>query len=59
MNEPTDVWGLAEGRCAWCGICYATKNYLAHDSQGDYVKYNVCGVCYLEFAPFKQNEVAV
>lgn len=58
MNEAIDVWGLAEGRCAWCGLCHATKNYYDIDSQGDFVNYHVCAVCYIEFAPFKQGEVA-
>jgi hypothetical protein len=54
-----DVWGLAEGRCAWCGLCHAVKSYVDYDSQDEQVRYNVCAVCYVEFAPFKQDEVKV
>ncbi len=57
MSEPIDVWGLAEGRCAWCLLCYATKSYLDYDALGDHVKYHTCDVCYAEFAPSNRKEL--
>ncbi len=50
-NEPIDVWGLAEGRCAWCCLRATTSSYVDEDSQGDIVRYHTCEVCYVEFAP--------
>jgi hypothetical protein len=51
MSDPIDVWGLAEGRCAWCLLRATTDSYIGTDTQGDTVRYHTCEVCYVEFAP--------
>ena len=48
--ELTKVWGLVEGKCAWCLNAVVTKSYNDLDSLGELVAYQVCDLCYDEFA---------
>lgn len=54
MSEPKNLWGLATGRCAWCGLCYATKSYidyhLNNKNKLEAMRFNVCDVCYVDYS---------
>jgi hypothetical protein len=43
----TPVWGTRIGLCAWCNK-KAVVEYLAKDSTGDVVSYQVCVTCLKE-----------
>lgn len=50
MLELDKVWGLTEGKCAWCLNADATKSYNDIDTTEELVEYQVCDLCYEEFA---------